>query len=317
MNRHLILEIRLFLLLGCLHVLGGCASASLEVGVTTRAETYSIIEDRMGLLTSEPPKCAVIPVIMGSTGPSRGVAANLAFDKAMSRDDRPFSLTAREKAEPYTVVANDVVMNYCIEVGRLDTLRSLMSTVQPGNSVDPKFAKEMGEILNVEYLFVPQIAGLKTDNAGRFTFAGLTFIRTGWISVEGTLQLWHAPTGRLVWQSAGEGSLTAENVVGISPPAQAAFDALFSTLVDDFISGRSESVVSGKVTAPPSANPTNTNAAGNSPRDQSVQSAAQTLETGQSDVSKASDSEVGEGEVPTVPRQNPVTPAPQTETDDS
>ena len=316
MNRIPLLNVPLFLILGCLHILGGCASASLEVGVTTRAETYTNIENRLSLLTSNPPKCAVIPTIMGSTGPSRGVAADLAFDKAMSRDYRPFSLTAREKAAPFTVVSNDVVMNYCIKVGRLDTLRSLMSTVQPGNSLDPKHAKEMGEILNVEYLFVPQIAGLKTDNAGRFTFAGLTFIRTGWISVEGTLQLWHAPTGRLVWQSAGEGSLTAENVVGISPPTQAAFDALFSTLVDDFISGRSESVVSGKVTAPPSANPTNTSASGASSNDKSVQSAAQTLEAEEPTESKTADPKAG-GETPASPSQDPVIPAKNADSGDS
>ena len=298
-------DVSIVLILGCLQVLGGCASASLEVGVTTRAETYTLIEDRMGLLTSDPPKCAVIPTIMGSTGPSRGVAADLAFDKAMSRDYRPFSLTTREKAEPFTVVSNDVVMNYCIKIGRLDTLRSLMSTIQPGNSLEPEHAKEMGEILNVEYLFVPQIAALKTDNAGRFTFAGLTFIRTGWISVEGTLQLWHAPSGRLIWQSAGEGSLTAENVVGISPPTQAAFDALFSTLVDDFISGRAESVVSGKVNAPPSANPTNTSTGGKSSNDKSVQSAVQTLET---EESKPEDSKAG-GESPDSPSQDPIPPA--------
>lgn len=258
--------------------LGGCASASLEVGVTTRAETYRVIDDRRELLTCDPPKCAVIPAIMGSMGPSRGIAADLAFDKAMSRDYRPFSIMPRDKVEPFTPIPNNVVMNYCIKAGRLDTLRSLMTTVQPGNCLETKLAREMGEILNVEYLFVPQIASLKTDNASRFTFAGLTFIRTGWISVEGTLQLWHAPTGSLVWQSAGEGSLTAENVVGISPPTQAAFDALFSTLVDDFVTGRSESVVTGKVNAPPSANPTNSNSSGANSGTTSVQDAAQTLE---------------------------------------
>ena len=265
-------------LLGFLQFLGGCASASLEIGVTTRAETYREIGDRVGLLTSDPPRCAAIPTIMTSTSPGRGVAADFAFDKAMAKDYRPFSLVPQDKTEPFTVISNDVVMNQCIDLGRLETLRSLMSTTQPGNCIDTKPARELGEILNVEYLFVPQIVALKTDNASRFSFTGLTFIRTGWISVEGTLQLWHAPTGRLIWQSTGEGALTAENVVGISPPTQAAFDALFSTLVGDFVSGRSASVVSGKVNAPPSANPTNTTASSGKSGTNSVESAAKTME---------------------------------------
>lgn len=244
--------------LGLLSLTGGCARASLEIGVTTRAETYFPIADRLDLLTGNPPRCAVIPTIMTSTSAGRGIAADFAIDKAMAEDHRPFTLVPQDKAEVFTVVTNDAVLNRSIEEGRLDTLRSLMSTTQPGNCIEPKFASEIGEILDVEYLFVPQVAAMNTDNAGRFTFAGLTFIRTGWISVEGTLQLWHAPSGRLVWQSTGEGSLTAENVVGISPPTQAALDALFSTLVGDFLTGRSASVVSGKVNAPPSANPTGT-----------------------------------------------------------
>ena len=88
-----------------------------------------------------------------------------------------------------------------------------------------------------------QVVSIKVDNAGRFTFTGLTFIRTGWISIEAAMQLWDVPTGELVWQSTGEGSLTAENVVGISPPVQSALDGIMITLFGDFVTGRSQAVV--------------------------------------------------------------------------
>ena len=101
--------------------------------------------------------------------------------------------------------------------------------------------------------------------------------------------------------------------MGISPPTQAAFDALFSTLVDDFISGRSESVVSGKVTAPPSANPTNTSASGASSNDQSVQSAAQKLETTKSRIEDPK----AEGRTPASPSQDPIIPAKSPDQGDS
>lgn len=241
--------------------LGGCASTSLEIGVTTRAETFYEIDDRAAILNSEKPRSAVIPTVMTGTNPGRGVAADIAFDLALEKDYSPFTLNLswEEKTErkPFTVISNDTVINRCIGAGKLQSLRGLMSTMQPGNIVDPKFASEIGRLLGVDFLLVPQISFLGTDNASRFSFTGLTFIRTGWITVEGTLQLWHAPSGQLVWQSTGESTLTAENVVGVSPPTQAAFEALFATLVGDFITGRDGSVVSSKIPAPPSANPTN------------------------------------------------------------
>ena len=238
-------------------LLGGCASASLEIGVTTRATLYEDIGDPLALMTDEPTRVAVLPTIMTNVSPGQGVLADLAIDKAMTKDYRPFSLVAQEKAEPFTALTAEQTTARCIEAGRADELRRLIGSTQPGNFLDPELLAEVGGVLGVEYLLVPQVVFLNTDNAGRFTFTGLTFIRTGWISLVGTLQLWHVSSRELAWQSAGESSLTAENVVGISPPTQAGLDALFTTLVGDLVTGREQSVVSGKVSAPPSANPTN------------------------------------------------------------
>ncbi|MEC8321495.1 MAG: hypothetical protein VX012_08795, partial [Planctomycetota bacterium] len=238
-------------------LLGGCASASLEIGVTTRATLYEDIGDPLALMTDEPTRVAVLPTIMTNVSPGQGVLADLAIDKAMTKDYRPFSLVAQEKAEPFTALTAEQTTARCIEAGKADELRRLIGSTQPGNFLDPELLAEVGGVLGVEYLLVPQVVFLNTDNAGRFTFTGLTFIRTGWISLVGTLQLWHVSSRELAWQSAGESSLTAENVVGISPPTQAGLDALFTTLVGDLVTGREQSVVSGKVSAPPSANPTN------------------------------------------------------------
>ena len=238
-------------------LLGGCASASLEIGVTTRATLYEDIGDPLALMTDSPTRVAVLPTIMTNVSPGQGVLADLAIDKAMTKDYRPFSLVAQEKLEPFTALTSEQTTARCIEAGKADELRRLIGTTQPGNFLDPELLAEVGGVLGVEYLLVPQVVYLNTDNAGRFTFTGLTFIRTGWISLVGTLQLWHVSSRELAWQSAGESSLTAENVVGISPPTQAGLDALFTTLVGDLVTGREQSVVSGKVTAPPSANPTN------------------------------------------------------------
>ena len=238
---------------------GGCASQSVEIGVTTRAETYLPIDDRFDLLTADPPRCAVLPAIMIGTNAGRGVAADIAIDQALARNYQPhrFAFNSEPESDPINVIRHYEVADWCIDNGMLPDLQKLLQRHQTTNYPDPELAAKIADGLGVKYLIFPQITGVSTDNAGRFTFAGLTFIRTGWISMEGTLQIWDAPSRGMAWQSAGECSLSAENMVGISPPVQSAMDALFVTLVGDFAIGRSASIVSGTLDDSDAANPTN------------------------------------------------------------
>jgi hypothetical protein len=225
----------------------GCASASVEIGVTTKARTYQDFGDPLELMTAVPPRCAVLPAIMASSGIGHGPSTNISFADCMQRDYRPFSLLERDPQKAFTAIPYDQSLNTAIRAGRYDDLSTLMLQLRSNGLADPTLLRTIGRLLDVEYLLVPAVVSVKVDNASRFTFTGLTFIRTGWISIEGLVGLWHAPTGTLVWQGVGEGTLTAENVVGISPPAQNAIDGLFSALISDFVNLRSESVLRSKV----------------------------------------------------------------------
>jgi hypothetical protein len=244
-------------------LLGGCASASVEIGVTTRAERYLDFGDPNEMLLAEPPRCAVLPSL-SSANHGRAVVVDMALDKAFRVDYRPFSLLPQDKkAQVFTVVSHEEVARRIVQKGKTEELQKIYTSIDPTGIPDPKALAEIARILEVEYLLFPRLISLSTDNASRFTFTGLTFIRTGWISAESSLQLWHGPSGELAWQSTGQGSLTAENVVGISPPAQSVLDGLLTTLIGDLVTGRDSSVVSGKIDAPPSANPTNVTAGNN------------------------------------------------------
>jgi hypothetical protein len=225
----------------------GCASASVEIGVTTKARTYQDFGNPLELMTAVPPRCAVLPAIMASSGIGHGPSTNISFADCMQRDYRPFSLLERDPQKAFTAIPYDQSLNTAIRAGRYDDLSTLMLQLRSNGLADPTLLRTIGRLLDVEYLLVPAVVSVKVDNASRFTFTGLTFIRTGWISIEGLVGLWHAPTGTLVWQGVGEGTLTAENVVGISPPAQNAIDGLFSALISDFVNLRSESVLRSKV----------------------------------------------------------------------
>ena len=77
-------------------VLGGCASASVEIGVTTRAERYLDFGDPNEMLLADPPRCAVLPSL-SSANHGRAAVVDMALDKAFRVDYRPFSLLPQEK----------------------------------------------------------------------------------------------------------------------------------------------------------------------------------------------------------------------------
>ena len=258
----------------------GCANNALDVGVTTRAESYVEIDDRLEMLRSKPAKCAALPTIMTGVSEGRGIAADLAVDLALKRDPQGQTDSDDSDSVPMNVLKHQEVLAMCVAAGRFGMLRSLLQSLQPGNMLEPKSLTELGNLLDVEYLLSPQVVSITTDNATRFSFAGFTFIMNGWITIEATLQLWHAPTGMLVWQSAGQGSLTTENLAGYPPPTQAALNELFATLVGDFISGRRETVVKGRVAASPVTTQTNTKrGAGGTQTSTSTIKTVETVET--------------------------------------
>ncbi len=232
-------------LLGLAVAAGGCARNSVEIGVTTRAKTYEGFGDPMELVTADPAQMAVLPALTSGGGGGRTDATNMSMNEALDYDFRPFMVWLLGETEKHeiTVVRFDVVVNTCIAAQETATLETVMTSLQQSGIPDREAIRRLGDLLDVEYFLVPKLVSLKTDDAGRFTFTGLTLVRTGWISVEAAMQLWDAPTGELVWQSTGEGSLTAENVVGISPSVKSALDGMMITLFGDFITGRTEAVV--------------------------------------------------------------------------
>jgi len=249
-----------------LGLVGGCASPNLEVGVTTRAQTYRDFGPPHDLMTAQPPRVAVLPSIATGAHAGQSAAMDMALDKAITEDRTPLlRLAGSRPSDPLVVVPHEVVLNTCITFDLLDELRTVSARIDPGNVLDPDAASRLGRLLDVEYLLLPRLVGIDTDNSNRFSLAGLTFLRTGWTSVDACMQLWHAPSGRLVWQCTGEGTLTAENVVGISPSTQATLDALLDTMLGDLMAGRSQSLIRGRIEEPQPETSASTPDAGSEP----------------------------------------------------
>ena len=234
-------------------LLGGCASNAIEVSVQTRAESYRDIGNPRDVLFTTPPVCAVLPSNAGST-PGFSVFMNTAIERVL-----------REQGGKETVIGPSETGNVLSEAGLRTQLDALMNSWQPSNVLDPAGLRTIGDALGVPYLLVPYLVTYNTNNNSRITFLGVTFVRTGWTTVQVALQLWHAPSGTLVWQAQGISTLGCEGIIGPPVPTGATIEEALRPMVADFLSGRSESIVSKQLPRP---KPTTSNANASSAADQ-------------------------------------------------
>ena len=230
---------RLLLMMLMFLMVSGCASDGIQVGVQNRSEQYRQMLDPQSILSSKTPRCAVLPTF--ASGSNAGIAsfANVSF-----------AHVARKQINDVNILFHADVVNRLNLTGEVDLLNQLLASIDPGDFLERDKLQRVGTSLGVEYLLLPRLVTVITDNATRLSFAGFTFIRTGWTTVELGLQLWHAPTGQLVWQATGSGTLVVENVAGSSPSIQTTLDALLSAILFDFAEGRSESILSTDLPSP-------------------------------------------------------------------
>jgi len=220
----------------------GCASNAIEVSVQTRSHGYRILEHPQKVLASNPPNCAVLPANAGGT-PGFGGFMNAAMERVL-----------REEGLDSSVIAPTETGNLMTEAGKVGLLDELMNSWSPSNVLDPALLREVGEALEVRFLLAPYLVSYSTSNNPRFSFFGVTAVRTGWTTVQVLLQLWHAPTGVMVWQSEGIATLACEGIVGPPVPIGPTIAEAARPMLQDFMAGRSESIISTKLPAPkPSA----------------------------------------------------------------
>lgn len=231
---------RLGLLLAAGLLLAGCASTAIEVSVQTRAESYRQIENPREILFASPPASAVLPSNASGT-PGFGVFMNTAIEKVL-----------RESGAKESVIGPTETGNLLSEMGLRGELDALMNSWQPSNVLDPTGLAKIGEALGVRYLFVPYLVTYNTNNNSRITFLGVTFVRTGWTTIQAAVQLWHAPSGTMVWQGQGISTLGCEGIIGPPVPTGPTIEEAIRPMLGDFIAGRSESIVSKQLPLPKS-----------------------------------------------------------------
>ena len=216
----------------------GCASNAIEVSVQTRAESYRRLEHPRTVMFSQPPACAVLPANAGGT-PGLAIFMNAAIEQVL-----------RDAGAESSVIGPTETGNLLSASGLRSELDALVRSWQPTGVLDPATLARIGETLGVRFVMMPYLATYATNNDSRFTFLGFTFVRTGWTTVQVALQLWHTPTGTLVWQGHGISTLGCEGIIGPPVPAAPTIEQAVRPMIDDFIAGRSESIVVKELAIP-------------------------------------------------------------------
>lgn len=215
-------------------LLGGCAETAVKVGLQTRSAIYanSLLEGASGaraLLTSNPPR---VGILQGSSpgAPIRGLGpfASDAVRVALHR-----------RCPGSTVVSGPTVAGLAAQAGKSPELARLLREAHDTGILNPADLRELGTATGLEWFFLAIVASNDVRDSTRFTFFGVTAVRSNWTTSNLTLQLYHAPTGRIAWQSVGDCTEYTESLSSAPVPLHVVMSELAGVMVNDLLQSRS------------------------------------------------------------------------------
>ncbi len=220
----------------CCLAAAGCAETSIKAGMQTRSAVYAASllggsDGARALLTSNPPKVGILQGVSPGA-PLRGLGP-LASDGVR--------VAVHRRCPGSTVVSGPTVVGLVAAAGKSPTLARLLREANDTGILAPADLAEIGLATGLDWFFVAIVASNDVRDATRFALFGLTAVRSHWTTSNLTLQLWHAPTGRLAWQSVGDCTEYVESIATAPVPLHVVMAELAGAMVNDLVRGRSRS----------------------------------------------------------------------------
>lgn len=217
---------------------GGCAETSLKVGLQTRSTIYanSLIEQEKGvraLLTANPPRVGILQGVSPGA-PLRGLGP-LASDAVR--------VALHRRCEGSTVVSGPTVVGLAARAGKSQELARVLRDANDTGILSAPDLAELGKATGLDYFFLGIVGANYVRDATRFSLLGLTAVRSNWTTSTLTLQLWHAPSGRMVWQSLGDCTEYTETVATAPVPLHIVTAEIAGAMVNDLVQGRSRTTL--------------------------------------------------------------------------
>ena len=225
-------------LLVCGFVAGGCAETSLKVGLQTRSTIYanSLLEQEKGvraLLTANPPRVGILQGVSPGA-PLRGLGP-LASDATR--------VALHRRCEGSTVLSGPTVVGLVARAGKSQELARVLRDANDTGILSAPDLAELGKATGLDYFFLGIVGANYVRDATRFSLFGLTAVRSNWTTSTLTLQLWHAPSGRMVWQSVGDCTEYTETVATAPVPLHIVTAEIAAAMVNDLVQGRSRTTL--------------------------------------------------------------------------
>jgi len=221
-----------------LPILAGCAETSIKVGLQTRSAIYanSLLEEEKGIrtiLTSDPPRVGILQGVSPGA-PVRGFG--------------PFASDAvrvalRRRCPGSTVVSGPTVVGLAAKAGKSQDLARLLREANDTGILPAPDLAALGEALKLDYFFLGMVASNDMRDATRLSQLGLTMVRSHWTVSNLTIQLYHAPSGRMVWQSVGDCTEYVETVAAAPVPLHSVMAEVAGAMIGDLVEGRSRTTL--------------------------------------------------------------------------
>jgi hypothetical protein len=229
---------------------GGCAETSLKVGLQTRSAIYanSLLEQEKGvraLLTAKPSRVGILQGVSPGA-PLRGLGP-LASDAVR--------VGLHRRCEDSTVVSGPTVVGLAARAGKSQELARVLRDANDTGILSAPDLAELGKATGLDYFFLAIVGANYVRDSTRFSLFGLTAVRSNWTTSTLTLQLWHAPTGRMVWQSVGDCTEYTETVATAPVPLHIVTAEIAAAMVNDLVQGRSRTTLIWVMNQPAKSEP--------------------------------------------------------------
>ncbi len=216
----------------------GCADTTVQVGLHTRSAVYvrSLLGpdmDARAILTSNPPRVGTLQGVSPGA-PLRGLGT-FASDSVR--------VGLHRQCAGATVLTGPATMALAARVGKSRDLAKMLEDANNSGILAAEDLASISTATGLEYFFLCTIASHNTTNAVRFNPLGLTMVRSDWTTMNMVLQLYHAPSGRIVWQSVGDATGYTESVASNPVSVHAVTSDLASAMIGDLIRGRSRTTL--------------------------------------------------------------------------
>lgn len=176
-------------------ILSGCTPfhiSDMRSTSTARATSLDVAMLAHGTLASFP-TVATRPV------QGYGPAVSLALSAALPEVNPPLHEMPPHEA-----------LNRLNEQGLADDYTEMVYDFRRGGILDRRRLERIGSALGVQFILQPGIADFRETLVDRFMLWGWRMIKTRAATLRLWLRLWDAKSGHILWESAGEATVTSE-----------------------------------------------------------------------------------------------------------